>query len=107
MRGSRALPDRGKGPKSRAMDDEPEFDLQDEAFIEEALRSGRYASRAAITAEGLHLVRQREAAWHRLEAELRKGIDSLDGGKGIPLKEAFAQVRAAIREKRNGRKDAA
>lgn len=89
------------------MDAQPAFDPQDEAFIAEALRSGRYASRAAIIAEGLPRVREHEAAWKRLEAELRKGIDSLEGGKGIPLEEAFEQVRAKICEKRNGRKDAA
>ncbi|HYD39047.1 MAG TPA: type II toxin-antitoxin system ParD family antitoxin [Allosphingosinicella sp.] len=89
------------------MDDQPTLDPQDEAFIAEALRSGRYASRAAIIAEGLPRVREREAAWKRLEAELRRGIDSLEGGKGIPLEEAFAQARSKIREKRNGRKDAA
>lgn len=71
------------------------------------MKSGRYASRAEVLREGLGVVRDREAAWKRLEAELRKGIDSLNGGKGIPLEEAFAQVRAKIREKRNGRKDAA
>lgn len=89
------------------MDDQPSLDPQDEAFIEEAVKSGRYASRAEVLLEGLPLVRKREAAWKRLEAEIRKGIDSLDGGKGIPLEEAVAQVRATIREKRNGRKDAA
>lgn len=91
---------------STAMD-QPSLDPQDEAFIEEAVESGRYASRAAVLREGLPLARKREAAWKRLETELRKGIDSLNGGKGIPLEEAFAQVRATIREKRNGRKDAA
>ena len=89
------------------MDDPPALDPEDEAFILEALGSGRYDSRAAIISEGLPRVRDREAAWKRLEAELRKGIDSLEGGKGIPLEEAFAQARAQIREKRNGRKDAA
>lgn len=89
------------------MDDQPASDPQDEALIEEAMKSGRYASRAEVLREGLSKVREREAAWKRLEAEIRKGIDSLDGGKGIPLKEAFAQVRAEIREKRDGRKDAA
>lgn len=89
------------------MDDRAALDPHDEAFIEEALKSGRYASRAEVLREGLPLARKREAAWKRLEAELRKGIDSLNAGKGIPLEEAFAQVRAAIREKRNGRKDAA
>lgn len=89
------------------MDDQPTLDPQDEAFIDEAVKSGRYASRAEVLAAGLSAVREREAAWKRLESEIRKGIDSLNGGKGIPLEEAFAQVRAEIREKRSKRKDAA
>jgi antitoxin ParD1/3/4 len=89
------------------MDGQPQLSPDDEAFIDEAVRSGRYASRAAVIAEGLPRVREREAAWKRLEAELRKGIDSLDGGKGIPLEEAFAQARATIREKKDRRKNAA
>lgn len=89
------------------MDDQPQLAPDDEAFIEQAVKSGRYASRAEVLREGLPLARKREAAWKRLEAEIRKGIDSLEGGKGIPLEGAFAQVRAKIREKKSGRKDAA
>jgi antitoxin ParD1/3/4 len=89
------------------VDDQPALDPQDEAFIDEALKSGRYPSRAFIIAEGLPRVRERESAWKRLEVELRKGIDSLEGSKGIPIEEAFDQVREYIRQKRNGRKDAA
>lgn len=89
------------------MDDQPALDPQDESFIEKALKSGRYASRAEVLREGLPVVREREAQWVRFEAEIQKGIDSLDRGEGIPLEEAFAQVRASLRQKRSGRKDAA
>jgi antitoxin ParD1/3/4 len=89
------------------MDDQPALDPQDEAFIEEAVKSGRYASRAEVLREGLHVVREREAQWARFDAEIRKGIDSLDRGEGIPLEEAFAEVRASLRQKRSGRKVAA
>ncbi|HYI39404.1 MAG TPA: hypothetical protein VE053_03710 [Allosphingosinicella sp.] len=89
------------------MDDQPALDLQDEALIVKAVKSGRYASRAAALREGLPLVREREAQWGRFEAEIQKGIDSLDRGEGIPLEEAFAEVRASLKQKRSGRKDAA
>lgn len=89
------------------MDDEPALHPHDEAFIEEAVKSGRYASRAEVLREGLGVVREREAQWARFEAEIRKGIDSLDRGEGIPLEEAFDQVRESLRRKRSGRKDAA
>jgi antitoxin ParD1/3/4 len=89
------------------MDDQPALDPQDEAFIEEAVKSGRYASRAEVLREGLPVVRERQAQWARFDAEIQKGIDSLDRGEGIPLEKAFAEVRASIRQKRSGRKDAA
>jgi antitoxin ParD1/3/4 len=89
------------------MDDQPALDPQDEAFIEEALNSGRYGSRAEILSEGPPAVRESQARWARFDAEIQKGIDSLDRGEGLPLEEAFAEVRASIRQKRSGRKDAA
>ena len=89
------------------MDDRPALDPQDEAFIDEAMKSGRYASRAEVLREGLGRVREREAQWERFESEIQKGIDSLDRGEGIPIEEAFAQVRTSLRQKRSGRKDAA
>jgi antitoxin ParD1/3/4 len=89
------------------MDDQPALDARDEAFIEEAVKSGRYASRAEVLREGLSSVRERQAQWARFDAEIQKGIDSLDRGEGIPLDEAFAQVRASLRRKRSSQKDAA
>lgn len=89
------------------MDDQPALDPQDETLIDKAVKSGRYASRAEVFREGLPFVREREAQWARFEAEIQKGIDSLDRGEGIPLEEAFAEVRASLRQRRSGRKDAA
>jgi antitoxin ParD1/3/4 len=89
------------------MNDQSQLGLEDEAYIEEAVRSGRYASRAEVLREGLQQLRQHEARRARFEAEVQKGIDSLDRGEGIPLEEAFAKVRASLERKRNGRKDAA
>lgn len=94
-------------PKFYAMDDQPSPDPQDEAFVEEAVKSGRYGSRDEVLREGLPVVRERQAKWARFEAEIQKGIDSLDRGEGIPLEEAFTEVRASIEQKRSGRKDAA
>lgn len=83
------------------MDDHPALDPQDEALIDKAVKSGRYASRAKVLREGLPLVREREAQWARFEAEIQKGIDNLDEGRSIPLEEAFESVRRHIAEKRN------
>lgn len=82
------------------MDDQPARDPQDEAFIEEAVKSGRYASRAEVLREGLSKVRESEAQWARFDAEIQKGIDDLDAGRSIPLDEAFESVRRSIERKR-------
>ncbi|MGZ8286893.1 MAG: type II toxin-antitoxin system ParD family antitoxin [Allosphingosinicella sp.] len=82
------------------MDDQPALDPQDEAFIEEAVESGRYASRAEVLREGLSRVREREAQWAQFEAEVQKGIDDLDAGRSLPLEEAFESVRRHIQAKR-------
>ena len=82
------------------MDSQHPLSPQDEAFIDEALKSGRYASRAEILRDGLSRVRESEAQWARFEAEIQKGIDDLDAGRSIPLEEAFDSVRRYIQEKR-------
>jgi antitoxin ParD1/3/4 len=82
------------------MDDQPALDPQDEALIEEAVNSGRYAPRSEVLREGLSVVRERQAQWARFEAEIQKGIDDLDAGRSIPLEEAFESVRRHIQEKR-------
>jgi antitoxin ParD1/3/4 len=89
------------------MDDRPQLGPEEEAFIDEAVRSGRYASRAEVLREGLRQLRLHEVRRARFEAEIQKGIDSLDRGEGIPLDQAFAAVRASLGRKRSGRKDAA
>jgi antitoxin ParD1/3/4 len=82
------------------MDDQPALDPQDEAFIEQALKSGRYPSRAEILREGLGKVREREARWTRFVAEIQKGLDDLDAGRYVELDEAFESAQRRIRQKR-------
>lgn len=82
------------------MDDQPALNPQDEALIDKAVKSGRYASRAEVLHEGLAKVRESEAQWARFDAEIQKGIDDLDAGRSIPLEEAFESVRRSIERKR-------
>jgi antitoxin ParD1/3/4 len=91
------------------MNDRPSLSPEDEAFIEQALQTGRYASREEILTEGLDNVRRQEAAWARLHAKLRKGIESLDRGEGLSLEETFDELDNYIAKlaKRRERKDAA
>lgn len=78
-----------------------------EGFITRAVKTGRYGSRSEVLREGVRLVQEREAKWARFEAEIGKGLDSLDRGEGMSLDETFGEVRAAMRARRDGRKDAA
>ena len=91
------------------MEDRPQLGPEDEAYVEEALKSGRYASRAEVLHEGLGQLRLHEARQARFEAEIQKGLDSLDRGEGIPLEQAFDELDAYIDElaKQRERKDAA
>jgi antitoxin ParD1/3/4 len=89
------------------MDERHDFDPQDEAFIDEAVKSGRYGSRGELLREGVRLLQEREAARARFDAEIRKGLASLDRGEGIPVDEAFERVRRSIREQRSDRTDPA
>lgn len=63
-----------------------------EAFLAELVASGRYASADEAVREALNLLRQREAAWARLEADLRKGVADIDAGRTIPAEEVFDRL---------------
>ncbi len=69
------------------------------------VKAGRYGSRSEVLREGIRLVQEREAKLARFEAEIQRGIDSIDRDGGIPLDEAIDQVRASL--KANARKRAA
>jgi antitoxin ParD1/3/4 len=70
-----------------------------EAFITQAVTNGRYGSRSEVLREGVRLVQEREALWAKFDAEIQKGIDSIEREGTIPIEEAFAQVRARIAAK--------
>jgi antitoxin ParD1/3/4 len=64
-----------------------------EAFITEAVKTGRYGSRSEVLREGVRLVQEREAAWARLETEIQKGIDDVEAGRTEPLEVVGARLR--------------
>lgn len=80
------------------MDDQPSLDPQDEAYIDEAVKSGRYAERADVISDGLQLVREREAWLAAVRAGVQRGLDDVAAGRVVDLDEAFDQVEAMLDE---------
>lgn len=68
-----------------------------EDFIKAQIASGRYNNVSEVVREGLRLLEDRELEKQRrldeLRAEIAKGME----GEGIPIDEAFAQVRKHIK----------
>lgn len=56
-----------------------------EAFVENAVRSGRYASASEVVREGLRLVEEREAKLRALRDTLNASISEGDPGSDADL----------------------
>lgn len=52
-----------------------------EAFVAEAVKTGRYGSRSEVLREGVRLVQEREARLAKLDAALMRGIADGDAGR--------------------------
>ncbi|MEI9965022.1 MAG: type II toxin-antitoxin system ParD family antitoxin [Caulobacteraceae bacterium] len=62
----------------------PELD----AFVEQAVRSGRYGSASEAVREGLRLLQEREAKFQALKRDIEDGLAS---GEGVEFDEALAE----------------
>lgn len=71
----------------------PELD----AFVEQAVRSGRYGSASEAVREGLRMLQEREAKFERLKQDIKDGIDS-----GPAVEKSFAEIAKAARAKWEG-----
>jgi antitoxin ParD1/3/4 len=80
------------------MDEQLGLGPQDEAFIDDAVKSGRYASRDEVVREGLRVLREREDRLAAIRAAVQRGIEDADAGRMIPLEEAFDRVDAMLDE---------
>ena len=58
-------------------------------FVEGLVASGQYKSADEAVAEGIRLLMSRQ----QLRAEIQKGIDELDAGKGMDGDVVFAELR--------------
>lgn len=69
-----------------------------EAFIDEAVRSGRFETADEVVRESLRLLQEREEQVARFKAEIQKGIDAADRGELIDADEAFDRLDAMIED---------
>lgn len=78
------------------MDDQPQLSTDDEAFIDEVLGTGRYASRSEVLDEGLGRVREREARIAAVRAAVQPGLDDVKAGRVVDVEEGFAEIYAIL-----------
>jgi antitoxin ParD1/3/4 len=64
-------------------------DLQ--AFIQQAIASGKYRSEAEVVSEGLRLLQEKERKLDAMRQDLQVGLDQFENGEGIILADVEAQ----------------
>ncbi len=69
------------------------------SFVQRMVSEKRFLSESDVLAEGLRLWQARET----LHAEVRKGFDQLDAGKGVPAEDVYRRAEERIREIENGK----
>ena len=68
-------------------------------FVQRMVSEKRFLNESDVLAEGLRMLQARET----LHAEVRKGFDQLDTGKGIPAEDVYRRAEERIREIENGK----
>jgi antitoxin ParD1/3/4 len=70
-----------------------------ESWVDERVRSGRYASASEVIREALRLLEEQELAKKERLAKIRqkidRGLDQLNQGRGVHPEDARSQLRAA------------
>ena len=56
-----------------------------EAFVEQAIASGRYRSEEELFADALRLLSERERKWQSLRDDIQAGLDEVEQGHVAPL----------------------
>lgn len=78
------------------MDEQFGLGPQDQAFIDDAVRSGRFASRGEVVREGLRVLREREERRAAIRAGIQRGVEDAEAGRLVDLDEAFDRVDAML-----------
>ncbi|MFG0291280.1 MAG: type II toxin-antitoxin system ParD family antitoxin [Rhodopirellula sp. JB044] len=67
-------------------------------FVQRMVSQKRLLNESDVLAEGLRMLQARET----LRAEVKKGFDQLDAGKGIQAEDVYRRAEERIREIENG-----
>jgi len=67
-------------------------------FVQRMVSEKRFLSESDVVAEGLRMLQAKET----LRAEVKKGFDQLDAGKGIPAADVYRRAEERIQEIENG-----
>ncbi len=78
---------------------------QDQAFIDEQVKDGRYKSADDVIAAGLRLLGSEEGELQELRHLIQQGIDDIDAGRGLTFNNAD-EMTAHILRMAEGRKNA-
>ena len=70
-----------------------------EAFINQAVRNGRYGSRSEVLREGVRLVQERETRLEELDRALARGLADIEAGRVEDADLVFEQVIARLGER--------
>jgi antitoxin ParD1/3/4 len=63
-----------------------------EAFITEAVKTGRYGSRSEVLREGVRLVQEREKRFAKLDEALLRGIADAEAGRVTDAEVVFDRL---------------
>jgi len=73
-------------------------------FINQKVAGGMYVTASEVVREALRLFKDQDEYWQRrkaqLNAEIQKGLDSLDRGEKIPADQVFAELDEMSRQRR-------
>ena len=69
-----------------------------ESYVNNLVKTGRYQSRSEVLREGVRLVEEREKRLATLDAAIARGLADADAGRGKPVEEVAAEMRAKFRK---------